>query len=192
MLDVVATSLEMTSLADLRPGREAPEPIELETTSPSAPQLVRATYVRIWKPLAFSGRMEWSDTGWTQELSRPGVEAWLAHVGDEIAGLVELEADPDGTVGIVVFGLVPEFIGRGFGGPFLTVVTRLAWAMPAPTGVRRVWLQTYSSDHPHAITNYIARGFRVFQSQTKRVGGESASGDISELPRTRASSPTVQ
>jgi GNAT superfamily N-acetyltransferase len=176
VLDVVATSLEMTSPADLRPGREAPQPIKLETVSPSAPRLVRATYVRIWKPLAFSGRMEWSDTDWTQELSRPGVEAWLARVGDEIAGLVELEADAAGSVGIVVFGLVPEFIGRGFGGPFLTLVTRLAWAMPSPTRIRRVWLQTYSSDHPHAITNYIARGFRVFQSQTKRVGGASASG----------------
>ncbi len=139
----------MTSPADLRPGREAPQPIELETVRPSAPELVRATYVRIWKPLAFSGRMEWSDTDWTQELSRPGVEAWLARVGDEIAGLVELEADADGTVGIAVFGLVPEFIGRGFGGPFLTVVTRLAGAMPSPMGVRRVWLQTYSRDHPH-------------------------------------------
>ena len=176
MLDVVVTSLEMTAPADLRPGRKAPQQIELETVSPSAPQLVRATYVRIWKPLAFSGRMEWSDTDWTQELSRPGVVARLARVGDDTAGLVELEVDAYGTVGIVVFGLVPEFIGRGFGGAFLTLVTRLAWAMPAPTGVRRVWLQTYSSDHPHAITNYIARGFRVFQSQTKRVGGESAPG----------------
>jgi RimJ/RimL family protein N-acetyltransferase len=165
-----------SSPADLRPGREAPQPIELEAVSPSAPQLVRATYLRIWKPLAFSGRMEWWDTDWAQELSRPGVEAWLARVGDEIAGLVELAADADGSVGIVVFGLVPEFIGRGFGGPFLTLVTRLAWAMPSPRRVRRVWLETYSSDHPHAITNYIARGFRVFQSQTKRVGGESASG----------------
>jgi hypothetical protein len=112
---VVATSLEMTSPADLRPGRKAPQPIELESVSPSGPQLVRATYVRIWKPLAFSGRMAWSATDWTHELSRSGVEAWLARIGDEIAGLVELEADADGTVGIVVFGLVPEFIGRGFG-----------------------------------------------------------------------------
>jgi GNAT superfamily N-acetyltransferase len=166
----------MTSPADLRPGREAPQPIELETVSPTAPELVRATYIRIWEQLAFSGRMEWSDTDWTQELSRPGVEAWLARVGDEIAGLVELEADADDTVGIVVFGLVPEFIGRGFGGPFLTLATQLAWAMPSPMGIGRVWLQTYSSDHPHAITNYIARGFIVFQSETKRVGGESASG----------------
>lgn len=107
VLDVVATSLEMTSPAHLRPGREAPQPIELETVSPSEPQLVRATYVRIWKPLAFSGRMEWSDTHWTQELSRPAVEAWRARVGDEIAGLVELEADADGTAGHPVSGLTP-------------------------------------------------------------------------------------
>ena len=32
--------------------------------------------------------------------------AWIARVDDQLAGLVELEAEPKGDVGIVVFGLV--------------------------------------------------------------------------------------
>ena len=70
---------------------------------------------------------------------------------ENVAGLAELEAQPNGDVGIVVSGLVPEFVGKGFGGAFLTVATRRAWNMETcgrPT--TRVWLQTSSRDHPHA------------------------------------------
>lgn len=164
--DEVITSLEMTSPDELRLGRAAPEPIELEKVDPSAPQLLRSTYARVWEPLASGGR---ADTDWRRELSRAGVEAWLARVGDEVAGLAELEVESNGDVGLVVFGLVPEFVGKGFGAAFLTLVTRLAWEMPGASPVRRVWLQTSSRDDPHAINNYMARGFRVFETQNKHA-----------------------
>lgn len=55
-----------------------------------------------------------------------GIHAWIARADEDVAGLVELETDPHGDVGIVVFGLVREFVGRGFGGTLLTLATRLA------------------------------------------------------------------
>jgi GNAT superfamily N-acetyltransferase len=66
-------------------------------------------------------------------------------------------------VGIVVFGLVPELIGRGLGGALLTRATELAWELAAPGG--RVWVQTSSHDHPHALRNYERRGFRAFRTE---------------------------
>jgi GNAT superfamily N-acetyltransferase len=110
--------------------------------------------------------MDWSDAQWEQELSRPGVRAWIAWVDDEVAGLVEVEAEQSGDVGIVVFGLVPEFVGRGFGASFLTLATRLAWTIMWSGGrtTRRVWVQTSSDDHPHALPNYEGRGFRRFRT----------------------------
>jgi hypothetical protein len=39
------------------------------------------------------------------------VHAWIARVGDEVVGMVELE--PDGDVEIAEFGLLHDFIGRG-------------------------------------------------------------------------------
>ena len=160
----VITSLEMTSLEELRPGREAPTPIKLVEVEAAASQLLRTTYWRVWEALASGGRVNWSDADWVGELSRPGVRAWLAQIEGEVAGLVELEAQ--GTdVGIVVFGVVPEFRGRGFGAGFLSLVTRLAWQMPEAAPVRRVWLQTSSGDHPNAIKNYEARGFTTFRTK---------------------------
>ncbi len=78
---------------------------------------------------------------------------------------MELEAKPNGDVGIVILGLVPEFVGKGFGGALLTEATRLAWALTFTEGVatKRVLVQTSSRDHPNAIANYEARGFRVFR-----------------------------
>lgn len=91
-----------------------PAPLETEEVGPDAAPLLRSIYVQIGTPLGWRGRMAWSDAQWEDELSRQGVRGWVARVDGEIAGLVELEAEPNGDVGIVVFGLVPEFIGTGW------------------------------------------------------------------------------
>jgi GNAT superfamily N-acetyltransferase len=95
---------------------------------------------------------------------------WLAVAGDQPAGLLTVEAQPRGDVEILTFGLVPEFIGQGHGGPVLTESVRLAWSTPPldTDGVRRVWLHTSSLDHPHARANYERRGFRPFRTETRR------------------------
>ena len=160
------TFLEMTSPDQLAPGRPAPAPIDLEEVGPDGSSLLRDVYVRIAAAIGWAGRSAWSDQQWKHELSRPEVRTWVARVGDEVAGLLELEADPERNVGIVIFGLLPEFLGKGFGGAFLTSGTRLAWQMVSPSGTptERVWVQTSSRDHPHALPNYEKRGFRTFRT----------------------------
>lgn len=157
------TSLELTSPSELVPARAPPAPLELEEVDSAAAAVLRSTYVRIGAPHGWIGRSAWSDDQWEEELSRPGVKAWLARVDGDVAGFVELEGESNGDVGIVVFGLVPEFVGRGFGGAFLTLATQLAWEAMPPAGppTRRVWVQTSSRDHPHARPNYERRGFRA-------------------------------
>jgi GNAT superfamily N-acetyltransferase len=170
-MDEVVTCLEMTSPDQLVPGRPPPAPFELEAVGRAAAPILRSTYVRVWEALASGGRMGWSDAQWDEELSRPGVRAWLARVGGAIAGIVELEAEQNGAVGIVVFGLVSEFVGKGFGGAFLTQAVETAWKLTSqgePT--RRVWVQTSSEDHPHALPNYERRGFLPFIADRESAG----------------------
>jgi GNAT superfamily N-acetyltransferase len=173
MPEETITSLEMTAPDQLVPGRPPPAPLELREVGPAAALDVGAVWRRIGAPHGWTGRLAWSDAHWEEELSRPGVRTWIAIVEEDVAGLMELEAEPNGDVGIVIFGLVPEFVGRGFGGALLTLATRLAWSMTAPVGERspRVWLQTSSRDHAHALPNYERRGFRVFR--TERRSGAS-------------------
>jgi GNAT superfamily N-acetyltransferase len=163
----IVTCLEMTSPTQLVPGRPPPDPLEVAEVGPDSAALVRTIYVRIWAPLASGGRMAWSDEQWADELSGPGVHTWVARVNGTVAGFVELGADVSGDVGIVVFGLVPEFQAKGFGGAFLALATETAWRIGSSAGgpTERVWLQTSSGDHTHALPNYKRRGFRVFESR---------------------------
>lgn len=149
--------LEMTSPAQLIPGNPPPTPLTLEEVR-DAP-LIRTLYNRIWDPIGPSGRSTWTEAQWTAELSQPGIHTWLALVNDEVAGFVELSVEPAGDVGIVVFGLVPEFQSKGFGAAFLTLTTQTAWHLNTPT--TRVYLHTNPDEHPHALPNYQSRGFQL-------------------------------
>lgn len=182
----VVTFLEMTAPTQLRPARHPPVPLEMEEAGPAAAPLLRLIYVRVWGALASGGRMDWPDVRWEDELARRGVRARVARIGGDPAGFVELEVEPDGDVGIVVFGLVPEFTGRGFGGALLTWATQTAWALTWQGGsTKRVWLQTSSDDHPHALPNYEHRGSESFASSR---GPPQALMD--DAPEIELSSPT--
>jgi GNAT superfamily N-acetyltransferase len=170
IVEEVVTSLEMTSESDLVPARPPPEPVELVRAGAAEVEEVRRTCARIGEPHGWVTRPAWTAAQWDSWLRRPGVQVWLARVGGEPAGLVDLVAQDGGDVEIAVFGLVPEMVGRGFGGHLLTEGTRLAWRARHPAGgaTRRVWLQTSSRDHPHAIVNYERRGYRRTGSEQRR------------------------
>jgi GNAT superfamily N-acetyltransferase len=170
IVEQTVTWLEMTSPDELRPGRLPPAPVELEQVDRSLVPLLRETNNRVGEPHGWTSRSAWSAEQWAAHLAKPGVRAFVARVGGEPAGLVELEARPGGEVEITVFGLVPEFVGRGFGGHLLTRAVRLAWETGYPEGTptRRVWLHTASTDHPRALPNYLGRGFRVVRSEVRR------------------------
>ena len=69
---------------------------------------------------------------------------------------------PDDNIEVAYFGLLPRFIGMRLGGYLLSVGVERAWAQAA----KRVWVHTCSLDGPHALANYQARGFRVYDQKT--------------------------
>jgi hypothetical protein len=95
------TYLEMTSLDQLRPSAHPTETdFQLKTASARS---ARRAFARIFEPLGQETH-GWTETEWADELSLPGVQAWIAHIARRVAGLIELEASPGSDVGIVVFG----------------------------------------------------------------------------------------
>jgi RimJ/RimL family protein N-acetyltransferase len=159
LIDQTITYLEMTSPNQLLAGRAPPAEVTIDSVDATALALIRSTHDRIATPHHWSS-LDWSEQQWSDLLARGGVRSWTAHIGVEAIGLVQLEIHPDHDVEIIKFGLVPEFVGRGFGGHLLTLAAGLAWGVG---GVHRVWLHTSSFDHPHALHNYRSRGFRQFQ-----------------------------
>jgi len=74
-------------------------------------------------------------------------------------GYFELARQGGDDIEIAYLGLLPRFIGQGFGGILLTAAASRAWEL----GANRVWVHTCTLDHPQALSNYQARGFRVYR-----------------------------
>jgi GNAT superfamily N-acetyltransferase len=169
MVDQTITYLEMTSSDQLIPGRQPPEPLELEPVDAARVDLFHSTVLRIGEPHNWTTPSGLAEDQWRERLARPDVLAWIGCVRDEVAGAIELELHGGGDVEITMFGLLPEMVGRGFGGHLLTLATQLAWEarQPGDPPNRRVWLHTSSLDHPHALPNYERRGFRAFRTERR-------------------------
>ncbi len=165
IVEYVRTYLEMTAPSDLRPPADVPA-VRLEPVSNQAP-LLRELVDRIGAPYHWR---QASAEEWAETMANPALRHWIITVDGEPAGVAALEAQPHGDVEIDVFGLVPEFVGRGYGGAALAETVRLAWTRPPvdPEPIRRVWLHTSSLDHPHALPNYESRGFRPYKAETRR------------------------
>jgi GNAT superfamily N-acetyltransferase len=169
-VEETVTYLEMTSPGQLVPARAPDQPVDLEEVDGTCSSLVRSVYDRIGAPHGWIGRAAWTDGDWRNLLSRPEVRTWIAYVSGLPAGMIELEAGSVGGTGISVLGLVPEMVGRGFGGHLLTRAAELAWGLTAPDGSipKRVWVRTSSRDHPHALPNYERRGFRAYRTENRQ------------------------
>ena len=156
-------SLEMLTPEDLHPARAPSESVEVRRAGVPSPEFSRFLYTAVGGPWYWLGRLTWTHADWERYLDRPQVETWVAYARGTPAGYFELEQQDGGaTVEIAQFGLVPPFIGKGLGGYLLTVAVTRAWAL----GPRRVWVHTFSLDGPHALSNYKARGFRIFDEFT--------------------------
>jgi GNAT superfamily N-acetyltransferase len=79
----------------------------------------------------------------------------LMHAG-EPAGFYELDRRNRPVVNLSYFGLLPHAQGRGLGRALLRHATEAAWT----GGTRAVTVNTCTADHPRALPNYIAAGFK--------------------------------
>ena len=153
--------LEMSSPDELRPkrsGRDDLEIVEARLPSPEFGLFLFSTAGRQWY---WMERIEWTREEWQSYLERPGVHTWVAYVAGTPAGYTELVRDDAGEVQITYFGLFPQFIGQGLGGHLLTFAIEEAWRL----GASRVWVHTCTKDHPSALSNYKARGMKLYKEE---------------------------
>ena len=93
---------------------------------------------------------------WSQLITKPTIEIFVLYVGGVPAGFFELDAAEPRETKLCYFGLVPDFIGRGFGAYMLQAAIDRAWtARP----IDRLWLHTSTYDHPNALRVYQRAGF---------------------------------
>lgn len=123
----------------------------------------REMYYKVGEQWQWIDKRPWTDAQWQEWASDPNRWTFAGYCDDEVIGYYELHRNRD-EVEIAYFGLLPEFIGRGLGGALLTRAIDTAWAW-APTPAR-VWVHTCNRDHPNALANYQARGFKIYKTVT--------------------------
>lgn len=151
----------MTSAAEFRPSAAADQHFRVREVLPRDWQLNRLLYLSVGERWGWTDKRRWSDERWQAYVNSDALRTFLGEHNGDIAGYFELHRQ-NRDVEIAYFGLVPEFIGRGLGGALLTTAIEQAWQWNAT----RVWVHTCSLDHPSALANYEARGFRVYRVTT--------------------------
>jgi GNAT superfamily N-acetyltransferase len=158
---VVRTYLEMSSPGDLRPASVPADAPRLERLEDCSVSFFRYLYAEVGRAYHWTDRLSWSDEAVRDHLARPDVSLWLLTWKACPAGYFELRRHEDESVEVAYFGLLPEYVGRGWGGHLLTLSVRAAWS----TGPSRVWLHTCTLDHPAALPNYQKRGFHPVREE---------------------------
>ena len=149
--------LQMLSPEELRPKALLLETQLVRLEFPF-PALNRFFYQEVGKLWQWTDRLNWSEEEWRNWVERENVQTWMLLLRGTPAGYFELD-NQDGDVEVAYFGLLPQFLGKGLGGGFLTAAVEKAWEM----GAARVWVHTCSFDHPNALKNYQARGFQIYR-----------------------------
>jgi ribosomal protein S18 acetylase RimI-like enzyme len=125
------------------------------------PAFNRFLHEAVGREFQWGGREDWTVDQWAEWADRPELETWVLYVRGTPAGYFETEHLDDGSARIHHFGLVRPFFGQGLGAHLLSFAARRAFER----GAQRVWLSTCTNDHPHALGNYQARGFRVIREE---------------------------
>ena len=173
-VEVVRTYLEMLSPEELRPAREPGDTLRLERMEGCPGSFFRFLYAEVGRAYHWTDRLAWSEEQVRSHLDDPDVSLWLLSWKGAPAGYFELRRHGDRSVEVAYFGLLPEFVGRGWGGHLLTLAVRAAWSL----GPERVWLHTCTLDHPAALPNYVKRGFRPVREEVYTTDLPKASAHL--------------
>ena len=164
-VEVLRTYLELHDPARAVTRDAIPAGARVVRRDPCSVEDYRRLYRDVGAQWYWHDRLEMDDAELAAVLAQPNVQVWELEVDGGSAGYFELQRGADGAVEIVYFGLVAEFMGRGFGKFLLNRAIERAAGM----GANRVWLHTCTLDSERALPNYKARGFREFRTQRLEV-----------------------
>lgn len=132
----------------------------------------RYLYHTVGSPYLWWQRRELDDEALAAIVHDERVEILVLQVDGVPAGFAELDRRA-GEIELVLFGLMPEFVGQGLGLPFLGRVMEHAWQ---GDDVARVIVHACSTDHPRALMVYQRLGFVPYDVQRELIDDPRARG----------------
>ena len=164
--EVQRNYLEINSIQDLNEVIGPNGNYSLTLLEPINFQLNKFFYKNIGKKHKWIDRLVWADTKWIDYVSNKNVKTYIFKFKDELAGFFELISHSEKKeVEIAYFGLLEEFQNKKLGSYLLSQAIQKSFK----GYTERVWVHTCSLDHKNALNNYIARGMKIFKSETIRT-----------------------
>ena len=115
----------------------------------------RKFYYGVGKQWYWLDRMMMEDASLYEKINAANVDIYVLYIDEQPAGFAEFVIE-EGHVEILYFGLLPDFVGKGYGHYFLQTVIQQAWSYQP----RHIQLNTCELDHPNALNVYKKAGFR--------------------------------
>ena len=164
--EVKRNYLEISSLKDLNEGNKPSEDYSLNLIDPINFQLNKFFYKNIGKKHKWVDRLIWNEQKWIDYVSSEKVKTYVLKNKDDLVGFFELIFHFEKKeVEIAYFGILEEYQNKKLGSFLLTEAIKKSF----DENINRVWLHTCSLDHKNALNNYIARGMKIFKSETLKV-----------------------
>jgi len=161
--EVKRNYLEINSLKDLKEIKEISKDYSLEILNPTNFQLNKFFYKNVGKKHQWVDRLVWSETQWIDYVSSKNVKTYIFKYNKDLAGFFELISHTENKeTEIAYFGLLEEFQNKKLGSYLLSEAIKISLTK----NTKRVWLHTCSLDHKNALNNYIARGMKIFKTET--------------------------
>ena len=161
--EVQRNYLEINSIQDLKKVIKLNGDYSLDLLEPINFQLNKFFYKNIGKNHRWIDRLVWTEKQWIEYVSDKNVKTYVLKNENDIAGYFELNLHPQkDEVEIAYLGLLKEYHNKKLGSYLLSVAIKNSF-LNKP---KRVWAHTCSLDHKNALNNYIARGMKIFKTET--------------------------
>ena len=154
--------LEINSISDLNDSNISPDGYKIEIINPVDFQINKFFYKNVGKKHNWIDRLAWTEEQWIKYASDTKVKTYVLKINNDLAGYFELIFHIDKKeVEIAYLGLLEEYQNKKLGSYLLSEAIKKSFE----NKVNRVWVHTCSLDHKNALSNYIARGMKIFKSE---------------------------
>ena len=161
--EVKRNYLEIKSLQDLKKVPEPPADYSLNLLDPINFQLNKFFYKNIGKKHRWVDRLVWMESQWIDYISNEKVKTYVLKHKDDLAGFFELIFHTEKKeVELAYFGLLEEYQNKKLGSYLLCEAIKISF----DSNINRVWAHTCTLDHKNALSNYIARGMKIFKTES--------------------------
>ena len=155
--------LEIKSLKELKETKKPSENYLIKLVNPKDFQLNKFFYKNIGRNYQWIDRLSWTDQNWIDYIADSKLSTYILKDKEEMVGYFELIFYQDKKeVEVAYLGILKNYFGKKLGGYLLSEAIKLSFSI----GSLRMWVHTSSLDHNNALKNYLARGMKIFKTET--------------------------